>query len=196
MKRHLQFWNFLSVLLLPAAPLPSPLPPPLFSFPPLVSQWVLNIISHGGDRNGSQQRCCVWAVSVGICCWCLPGWEWWGRRCVLIRGHVAPAPFTRFLSELDCLLWLPPAFLVPWDGIWPSQGLGASPLGTGAGNCWWGSRPCHRPREAVVLASLTHSEPGHVAHTHLGFENQVSGRTWLSSLVWFLHCFFFFFIFS
>ena len=139
--------------------------------------------------------CCVWAVSVGICCWYLPGWEWWGRRCVLIRGHVAHAPFTRFLSELDCLLWLPPASLVPWDGIWPSQGLGASPLGTGAGSCWWGSRPCHRLREAVVLASLTHSEPGHVAHTHLGFENQVSGRTWLSSMVWFLHCCCFFFSF-
>ena len=77
------------------------------------------------------------------------------------------------------------------------QGLGASPLGTGAGNSAdWAASPVTEPREAVVLVlhSLTHTlgacPSRHVAHTHLGFENQVSGRTWLSSLVWFLHFFF------
>ena len=56
------------------------------------------------------------------------------------------------------------------------QGLGASPLGTGAGNSAdWAASPVTEPREAVVLVlhSLTHTlgacPSRRVAHTHLGF---------------------------
>lgn len=67
----------------------------------------------------------------------------------------------------------------------------------GGNSADWAANPVTQSREAVVLAlrGLAHTlgacPSRRVAHTHLGFENQVSGRTWLSSLVWFLLFFFF-----